>query len=37
MGRVSAIHHREYDGAEFVEYLDYEVVDKEFNYFKLKE
>ena len=30
-------HFGEYDGAEFVEYLDYEVVDKEFNYCKLKE
>ncbi len=30
-------HFSEYDGSEFIEYLDYEVVDKEFNYCKLKD
>ena len=30
-------HFGEYDGSEYVEYLDYEVVDKEFNYCELKD
>ena len=28
---------QEYDGAEYIQYLDYNVIDKEFNYCKLKE
>lgn len=27
----------EYDGSEYIQYLDYEIIDKELNYAKLKE